>query len=81
MNFLPKFSRHAVSCEYDLPAVEAKVADGEVGSDKPLYIGSAVRGYPWQGKLDEIKEWNYALSEEEQRESAAALFLTLSKIH
>ncbi len=52
----------------DLPAVEAKVADGEVGNDKPLFIGSSVVGYPWQGKVDEIRKWDYALSEEEQRE-------------
>ena len=52
----------------DLPAVETKVARGEVGGDKPLYIGSSVVGYPWQGKVDEIKKWNCALSEEEQRE-------------
>jgi hypothetical protein len=52
----------------DLPAVEAKVADGETGSDKPLIIGSSPTGYPWQGKVDEIKKWNRALSEEEQCE-------------
>jgi hypothetical protein len=52
----------------NLPTVEAKVADGEVGGDKPLYIGSAVTGYPWQGKVDEIRKWNYALSEAEQCE-------------
>lgn len=50
----------------DLPAVESKVAKGEVGTDKPLFIGSSVVGYPWQGKLDEIKKWDYALSEEDQ---------------
>jgi hypothetical protein len=52
----------------DLPAVDAQVAPGEVGGDKPLIIGSSSTGYPWQGKLDEIKKWNRALSEEEQRE-------------
>jgi hypothetical protein len=52
----------------DLPAVEAKVADGETGGDKPLIVGSSPTGYPWQGKLDEIKKWNRALSEEEQCE-------------
>ena len=52
----------------DLPAVEAQVAPGEVGGDKPLIVGSSSTGYPWQGKLDEIKKWNRALSEEEQRE-------------
>lgn len=52
----------------DLPAVEAEVDDGEVGGDKPLMIGSSPTGYPWQGKLDEIRKWNRALSEEEQRE-------------
>ena len=52
----------------DGPAVEAKVAEGEVGSDKPLFIGCAANGYPWQGKVDEIKKWDYALSEAEQRE-------------
>lgn len=52
----------------DLPVVEAKVAPGEVGGDKPLYIGSSVVGYPWQGKLDEVRKWNRALSEEEQCE-------------
>ena len=52
----------------NLPAVDAQVTPGEVGGDKPLYIGSAVSGYPWQGKVDEIKKWNCALSEEEQDE-------------
>jgi hypothetical protein len=52
----------------DLPAVETKVGGGEVGGDSPLYIGSSATGYPWQGKVDEIKKWNRALSEEEQRE-------------
>lgn len=52
----------------DLPAVEAQVAPGEVGGDKPLMIGCSPTGYPWQGKLDEIKKWNRALSEAEQRE-------------
>lgn len=52
----------------DLPAAETKVDDGEVGGDKPLYIGSAVGGYPWQGRVDEVRKWNRALSEEEQRE-------------
>jgi hypothetical protein len=52
----------------DLPAVETKVTDGEVGGDSPLYVGSSATGYPWQGKVDEIKKWNRALSEEEQRE-------------
>ena len=52
----------------NLPAVDVKVARGEVGGDKPLYVGSSVVGYPWQGKMDEIKKWNRALSEEEQRE-------------
>jgi Concanavalin A-like lectin/glucanases superfamily len=52
----------------DLPAVEAKVEPGEVGGDNPLMIGSSPTGYPWQGKLDEIKKWNRALSEDEQRE-------------
>ena len=52
----------------DLPAVEVKVAEGEVGNDKPLYIGSSAVGYPWQGKLDEVSKWNRALTEDEQRE-------------
>lgn len=52
----------------DLPAVEVQVAAGEVGGDKPLIIGSSATGYPWQGKVDEIRKWAYALSEEEQRE-------------
>lgn len=52
----------------DLPAVEVQVTPGEVGSDKPLIIGCSHVGYPWHGKLDEIKKWNYALSDEEQRE-------------
>ena len=52
----------------DLPAVETKVADGEAGGDSPLYIGSSASGYPWQGKVDEIRKWNRALSEDEQRE-------------
>ena len=52
----------------DLPADEAQVAPGEVGGDKPLMIGCSPTGYPWQGKLDEIKKWNRALSEDEQRE-------------
>lgn len=52
----------------DLPAVEVKVAEGEVGNDKPLYIGSSAVGYPWQGKIDEVRKWNRALSEDEQRE-------------
>ena len=52
----------------DLPAVETKVAVGGVGGDKPFYIGSSVTGYPWQGKVDEVRKWNRALSEEEQRE-------------
>lgn len=51
----------------DLPAVEGGVANGEVGSDKPLFIGSSAVGYPWQGKLDEITKWDYALSDDEQR--------------
>lgn len=51
----------------DLPPVEAKVANGEVGSDKPLFIGSSETGYPWQGKLDEITKWDFALSDDEQR--------------
>ena len=49
-------------------AVEVKVAEGEVGSDKPLYIGSSAVGYPWQGKIDEVRKWSRALSEDEQRE-------------
>lgn len=52
----------------DLPAVEVQVAPGEVGGDKPLIIGSSATGYPWQGKLDEIRKWAHALSEEEQCE-------------
>lgn len=52
----------------NFPAVEVKVAAGEVGGDKPLYIGSSVVGYPWQGKVDVVKKWNRALSEEEQCE-------------
>jgi Concanavalin A-like lectin/glucanases superfamily len=52
----------------DLPAVDAQVAPGETGGDKPLIIGSSATGYPWQGKIDEIKKWNRALAEEEQRE-------------
>ncbi len=52
----------------DLPTVETKVAEGETGGDKPFYIGSSVVGYPWQGKVDEIRKWNHALSEDEQRE-------------
>lgn len=50
----------------DLPAVEVQVAAGEVGSDKPLFVGSSHVGYPWHGKVDEIKKWNRALSDEEQ---------------
>ncbi len=52
----------------DLPAVEVQVAPGEVGGDKPMYVGSSVVGYPWQGKVDEIRKWNHALSVEEQLE-------------
>lgn len=52
----------------DLPPVETKVTAGKVGGDSPLYIGSSANGYPWQGKVDEIKKWNRALSEEEQLE-------------
>ena len=52
----------------DRPAVEAKVAEGEVGGDNPLFIGAAAGGYPWQGKVDEIAKWDYALSEAELRE-------------
>jgi hypothetical protein len=39
-----------------------------VGGDKPFYIGSSSVGYPWQGKVDEIRKWNCALSEDEQLE-------------
>ena len=52
----------------DRPAIEAKVAEGEVGSDKPIFIGSSAGGYPWQGKVDEIAKWDYALTEAELRE-------------
>ena len=59
----------------DLPPVEANVAPGEVGGDKPLIIGSSATGYPWHGKIDEIRKWNRALSEEEQCE----LFRSVAK--
>src|ERR1051325_381839 len=52
----------------DRKPTEAKVAEGEVGNDKPLFIGSSTVGYPWQGKVDEIAKWDYALSEAELRE-------------
>ncbi len=51
----------------DLPAVEVQVAPGAVGGDKPLMVGCSSTGYPWNGKIDEIKKWNHALTEEEQR--------------
>jgi hypothetical protein len=61
----------------DLPAVEIQVEPGEVGSDKPLKIGCSSTGYPWHGKVDEVKKWNHALTEEEQR----ALFLEPQENH
>ena len=52
----------------DDPAVETTVADGEVGSDKPLFVGAGVAGYPWQGRVDEVAKWDRALSAAELRE-------------
>lgn len=51
----------------DLPVVEVQVDPGEVGGDKPLMVGCSATGYPWNGKVDELKKWNHALTEEEQR--------------
>ena len=40
------------------PSKRRRISRQLLPGDRPLYIGSSVNGYPWQGKVDEIKKWN-----------------------